>query len=315
METDSLLLTTSQAAGLLGVHESSMKRWANEGRLRLSKTDGGHRRILLEDLLAFARLERSDSPLLLLAPHEHEMAAAALACRERNHYQPLAELIIRLCDTRSPGYLLAVMKYLQVNCGIPLARTFDLGISEAMRRIGNEWASGSRTIAHEHRFTQKMLDAIHALRGVEPSSLQRQSPLALVGCAETCYHEVGAMFVRYLLEEAGWQTCYLGANVPFSEYASIQGDLGARLVAISFVPPCGNPEARRGVGILAGLYRESAPYYLALGGGGLEPGALRSMGSPFLALKVEKDTESFQIWARGKAREKGRAAGKARGNA
>lgn len=312
METEALLLTTSQAAGLLGVHESSMKRWANEGKLRLGKTDGGHRRILLEDLLAFARLERSDSPLLLLAPHEHELAAAALACQEREHFQPLAELIIRICDTRSPGYLMAVMKYLQVNCGIPLARTFDLGLSEAMRRIGDEWASGSRTIAHEHRFTQKVLDAIQGLRGVEPIPVRR-IPLALVGCAESCHHEVGAMFVRYLLEEAGWQTCYLGANVPFSEYASIQGDLGATLVAISFVPPCGNPEARRGIGILAGQYQEKAPYYLALGGGGLEPGALPSMGWPFLALKIEKDTESFQSWASGKAREKTRAAGKTQG--
>src|SRR3954451_23243331 len=99
MKIAPLLLTTSQAAGLLGVHESSMKRWANEGKMRLSKTEGGHRRILLEDLLAFARSERSDSPLLLLAPHEHELAAAALACQERKHFQPLAELIVRLCDT------------------------------------------------------------------------------------------------------------------------------------------------------------------------------------------------------------------------
>jgi hypothetical protein len=208
-----------------------------------------------------------------------------------------------------------MMRYLESHCGISLARCFDLGISEAMRRVGEEWASGTRSIAQEHRFTQKVVDAVYGLRNPEASAPKAKAPLALVGCAEGSFHEAGALFVRVLLEEAGWQVCYLGGNVPFTEYASIQADLKAKLVAISFVPPCSNPEARRGLGILAGQYREDAPYYLALGGSGLDAQTLQSKGLPFLSLKIERDTESFQAWARSKARERNKNADKLKGAA
>src|SRR6187549_3486938 len=98
MSKEITLLTSSQAAGLLEVHESSVKRWTNEGALRPIKTKGGHRRISLPGLIEFARAERADASLLGLAPFEVDMAKAALAARERNDFQPLAGLIVRLCD-------------------------------------------------------------------------------------------------------------------------------------------------------------------------------------------------------------------------
>src|SRR4051812_43863816 len=113
MDQDPTLLTSSQAAGLLEVHESSVKRWTNEGILTPIKTKGGHRRIPLPGLLAFARAERSDAALLGLAPFEEDVAKAALAARERNDFLPLADLIVRLCDTQPPGYLVRTFRYLE----------------------------------------------------------------------------------------------------------------------------------------------------------------------------------------------------------
>lgn len=298
MMQEPFLLTTSQVAGLLEVHESSVKRWANEGRIKPEKTSGGHRRISLAALVDFARAERPDAALLRLAPFEAEMARAALACRERNQFKPLADLIVRLCDTRPPGYLVAVLQYLEKVCGVPRSRSFDQGLSEALRRIGGEWAAGARSIAQEHRFTQKVLDAVHGLRVQAVGEADRRAPLALVGCSETCYHELGAMFVRLALEEAGWQVCYLGANVPFGEFGLIQAELGAKLVAVSFVPPCGNADVRRCLAVLAGMYSKAKPYYLAVGGGGVDARSLAGGRGPFLGVKAGNGVESFQVWAR-----------------
>lgn len=49
--------------------------------------------------------------------------------------------------------------------------------------------------------------------------------------------------------------CYLGSNLPFDEFAGIQADLGARLVAVSFVPPSGNADALRCLAALEARYR------------------------------------------------------------
>jgi hypothetical protein len=161
----------------------------------------------------------------------------------------------------------------------------------------------------EHRFTQKVLDALHGLLAArrvraEPSGILADGagPQALVGCAETCQHEIGAMFCRVALELDGWRVAYLGANVPFEEYATVREHLGAGLVCISFVPPVGNADARRCLKILSGAYRADSPYALALGGGALDPAALETEGLPFRAFKVHNGTESFLRWAGAKLR-------------
>lgn len=302
MATDFTLLTSSQAAQLLEVHESSVKRWTNEGALKPARTPGGHRRIPLPELLQFARAQRTEAALLRFSPFEQEMGRAALAARERNDFDPLASLIVKLVDTQPPGYLVRALRFMERACGVPLARSFDLGVGEAMRRVGGQWEKGLRTIAHEHRFTQKIMDSLYALRSPDADETKPDVPLALVGCADSCFHEIGAMFARLALESAGWRVIYLGGNVPFGEFAGLQAELDARLVAISFVPPTGNADAQRGVSILAGGYRPGKPYWLALGGGGLKPDLLDLKRTPFLGASAHRNIEALQDWARSKLR-------------
>ena len=293
-------LTTSQAAELLEAHESSIKRWCNEGFLKSHKTSGGHRRIGFDQLILFARKKLPEADLLGLSPFEAETAKAVLDCREHNNYQPLVNLILKMCVESYPEHLTLLIEYAKSVCRLPLVRLFDLGLGQALRRVGNEWAGGNQSIAHEHRLTQKVMDALHGHRRGGTPLPDSSAPLALVGCAESSYHEIGAMMARLTLEEAGWQVCYLGSNVPFSEYAGLQADLGAALVAISFIPPCGDTDARRCLAILSGMYRNEQPYFLALGGGGLQSNALEKGPWPFLDLKVVSDTETLQTWAKKK---------------
>ena len=46
-------LTTTSAARMAGVGASSIKRWADDGKLRTVRTPGGHRRLIRSDLVAF----------------------------------------------------------------------------------------------------------------------------------------------------------------------------------------------------------------------------------------------------------------------
>lgn len=308
-----MLLTTSQAASLLQVHESSVKRWTNDGLVSPAKTAGGHRRIAMGALLDLAREVRADSPLLRLQPHGVALAEATLACRELNDFGPMVDLVIRFSDHHPVHYLTDSLRYLAVAADLPIPRAFDVILAEALRRVGRQWEEGSRTVALEHRFTQKILDALHAFRaGTSPPE---NGPLAVIGCAETCQHEIGAMFCRVALEMEGWRTCYLGANVPFEEYAGIQASLDADLVCVSFVPPTANADARRCARILAGVYRPDRPYALALGGGALDAGFLEQGGWPFRACKVHGNVEGFVRWAGQKpsrrAMEPGSAGGRA----
>lgn len=57
-ENNETWLTLSEAAGLLAVHPTTLRRWANNGDIPTLVTPGGHRRFAATDLARFAR-ERS----------------------------------------------------------------------------------------------------------------------------------------------------------------------------------------------------------------------------------------------------------------
>jgi len=50
-------LSPKELAEAIGVSESSIKRWADGGRLAVQRTAGGHRRIPREEALRFLREE------------------------------------------------------------------------------------------------------------------------------------------------------------------------------------------------------------------------------------------------------------------
>lgn len=55
-------LALHQAAQLLGVNESTLRHWANQGKLRTFRTPGGHRRFAEDDLWGLIRQATTPSP-------------------------------------------------------------------------------------------------------------------------------------------------------------------------------------------------------------------------------------------------------------
>ena len=60
----SQLLSTSEAARIMGVGTTSVKRWADDGLLDCVRTAGGHRRFTRDSLDRFIRLQRHEEPIV-----------------------------------------------------------------------------------------------------------------------------------------------------------------------------------------------------------------------------------------------------------
>lgn len=77
MET--LLLTTEEVASALGVSKSTIKRWADEGKLLCYKTPGKHRKFSLENLQEFIKQYQYNidlSAVVLKLQHKNRLANA-----------------------------------------------------------------------------------------------------------------------------------------------------------------------------------------------------------------------------------------------
>ncbi len=55
-------LSLSEAAELLGVHPSTVRNWANDGRLPVHRTQGGHRRFRQSEVELWMQSQRVDGP-------------------------------------------------------------------------------------------------------------------------------------------------------------------------------------------------------------------------------------------------------------
>jgi excisionase family DNA binding protein len=180
-------LSTSEAARLAGVTPSTMKRWADEGRIVCERTAGGHRRFrrsALEEFTCGATAkgvvdEQLDSWLTDLVDASHHTVVSRLfALREETgSWSGVAD------DLR------------------PVLET-----------LGAAWATGKITIAEEHLASECLS---RALGQVGLSLPTRRSPKrALLATAQGERHEMGLRLAELCLRSRQWRSVWLGSNTP-----------------------------------------------------------------------------------------------------
>lgn len=97
-----------------------------------------------------------------------------------------------------------------------IATTVTSVIFRFLEKVGILWQTSRINPAHEHIVTniirQKIIAAIENL----PTALSTKK-VHLLFLPEDEYHELGLLFVYYLLKERGFPVLYLGANVPLKD--------------------------------------------------------------------------------------------------
>lgn len=294
-----LFLTTSEAGDLVGLHASSIKRLCDAGDLPHTSTEGGHRRIHLKDALDLARDRGNQTFLDPFAPYEGHVWSALRAAEEGGSFERIRSLAYSWLLMERHDLLRSLLRSTARRSGIPYPVFLDQVLREFMRDVGSGWREGRMGVAAEHEATEIVIDCLHGLReewSAGPDERSGGELVAVVGGLEKNRHDLGPLSIRLLLERAGWDVIYLGADVPLEEIAEIQILRGARLVCLSVGAVDGRAGAARALRLLALLYRPDHPYDLALGGeelsgSGWIPGSL-----PFESIGVFSGAREFEAW-------------------
>jgi len=293
-----LTLTSSETAELLQVHPSTVKRWCNDGELASEKTAGGHRRLHLEDVMAFARARDIATVLSPFEPYEPHVWSSLREIRQEGSFRRLHALSMSWVARGQLRRLGLLYDALARDPSVGLARFCDEGVRDLMARVGEAWARGQLRVGEEHLVSQVMYEVLVKFRSEvrddrAPTSNGVRRPVAVVGTMEGNQHHLGSMCVRILLELRGWEVFYLGPDVPIEDFGVVQRGRSAELVCISLAPPATVGEVARAVRVLAGLYDATQPYTLALGGsihGDLDPGLLQG---PFREVGIHDSVASL----------------------
>ena len=218
------LLTPKQAAKAIGVSESSIRRWCDQGRLNGERTAGGHRRIRLGSLVDFARQNG-----MQVTP------ASALSARTRGGRQAdESTLAVRIYEGLIRGDDLAVRGMIAdlVGEGRSLATICDRLLAPALSRIGHEWSEGRIDVYEEHRATQVVLELLTSTRDLTKVP-DEAAPIAICAALSKDIYSVATAMAALVLREVGWRSINLGPNTPAASICQAIAEVKPSLVALS----------------------------------------------------------------------------------
>lgn len=284
------LLSPKELAAAIGVSESSIKRWVDEGKIDAHRTAGGHRRIPLADAVRFLR----ESQQKLLHPALFGLPES-LAERDGDGAQWPAEAGERLHRLLEAGAAAAargllIRLYLE---GFSPAEICDGPLRFALGRIGHLWTASSMGIFVEHRATEICLHAVQQLRALVPE--KEGAPLALGGTPSPDTSQLPSLAAAVALAEIGFRAVNLGPDLPLAVLGDAALGLKPALVWVSISHP-GDEKALEEE--LTHLYEKTSQIGAALAVGGYSAPRCAALASRSRFLRGQSLAE-LMAFARG----------------
>ncbi|MBK8982631.1 MAG: helix-turn-helix domain-containing protein [Ignavibacteria bacterium] len=228
-----MILSSKKAAEFLNVNESTVKRWADNGKLKSFKTPGGHRKFKFEDLKKVSEENNYLTP---------DMSAYSISIKTFNEikdrdYGSLNKKFGKylLKGDTGASYDLIYLLYLDK---VPVAQIFDEVVKQSMENIGDLWSKGLLGIEDEHIASGALLSVIHRFENDITdkyySKSKKFNKTALCTGLENQLHDIGLLCVKITLKHLGWKVIYPGSNLPENSIINLLKIEKPDLLCLSF---------------------------------------------------------------------------------
>jgi MerR family transcriptional regulator, light-induced transcriptional regulator len=213
-----------EAADALGVHYQTAYLWVRRGSLPARKLGRGYE-VDDADVRALAERRRQGRPPgRRIGVRDWEAQAdqlyAAVTAGEETHARHWLD---------------------RLAAGVALIDLCEHVIAPALRRIGDDWASGRVTIAQEHR-ASAICERLIALHSGQPGGRPRGRAVVATPPGER--HGLPALMAAACLREDRWLVHHLATDLPVDEVTRLTAAVRADLVVFSSATPEGARSAR-----------------------------------------------------------------------
>jgi excisionase family DNA binding protein len=251
---ESRYLTTAEVARALGVGVTTVKRWVDDGILPAHRTPGGHRKLLMADVLRLAREGKfPQGDLSLLAA--------------RSGTPDLTQLCQDLTAALLAGHGAEVRRLLRgaYYAGTAPAALADEIVAPAMARLGDDWEHGRIDVLHEHRGSMQCAAAVQELSAQLTDRPAEHRPLAVGGGPEGDPYLLATLLIELVLLDLGWDVINLGPNTPLASFTRALREFRPRLWWLSASQLVDVPAFADGYGR---AFAEAEPHEVAVAIGG-----------------------------------------------
>ncbi|MET0650638.1 MAG: cobalamin B12-binding domain-containing protein [Pyrinomonadaceae bacterium] len=279
-------LTTRQLSRVWLVSEATIKRWADTGQLKSSRTVGGHRRFPLAEVMRF-QTERG-----LGATTGVAVASAPTATATAHAFDPeqAAELFFEAVRGGRAGEATALLLEAHM-LGVKLDLIFDAVVAPSLQRVGDLWYGEEMSVAEEHLATSTATRAIESL-AASTRRAGAKAGAAVCCAAEEEMHTLPVLCAQAVLEGAGWEVRNLGGHTPFFALAEYVEKQRPGLVCVSATLQRELEHNARDYAQLASAAR-ACDARVVLGGEGFRDRAVRARFPADLHAESFKDLSEF----------------------
>lgn len=252
------IISTRELAAAIGASESSLKRWADDGQIKVSRTAGGHRRITIGEAIRFVRA--TGAPLVkpeLLGLRDLSSETTSALSSDLPE-----ERLFKFLQAGKAREARALVLSLYLE-GMSVAEIADGSIRNAMERLGEIWKHDQAGICIEHLATDICIQAVEQLRLlVEP---QQTVAVAIGGAPPGDPYLLPSLVAATALAAEGWHAVNLGPDTPFDAMLRAVEVHHPRLVWVSISSIRDLADVHHGVSLLAERLSQRGAT-LALGG-------------------------------------------------
>lgn len=220
-------LSPRELARAIGVSESSLKRWADDGLIAATRTAGGHRRIARNEALRFIRQTGQQ----VLRPQVLGFAESQRIPLTSDGRQDPAEALYDALLRGSRGEALGLVQGWFL-AGRALAWIFDGPMAVAMKRIGQLWRCESDGVLLEHCATDLCIQAVTQLRLALPAE-PSEAPTAVGAALAGDPYLLPSLMAATVLQEMGFRAVNLGPQTPLPVVAAAALRHRAKLLWLS----------------------------------------------------------------------------------
>ncbi len=108
-------------------------------------------------------------------------------------------------------------------------------VDPIMNRVGQMWSEGTLRVADEHLATSVIRTFLGTLHSNNRAA--QGAPVLVATTPAGQWHEIGALLASLTAQSAGWNTLYMGPNLPAEEIAGAAIAHSASAVALSIIYP------------------------------------------------------------------------------
>lgn len=201
------LISPKQVAKAIGVSESSLKRWCDDGRIEATRTAGGHRKLAISSVLEFIKStgRELEEPEVLGLPAQTGLGTRSVSSAKKN----LAKYLLDGNETACRQIISSL--YLS---NVAVSTVCDEVICGAFAEIGEKWICEEIEIYQERRACEISSLILHEIRLLLPP-IKNNAPLALGGTIDDDPYTIATSMVELVLRDKGWNASSLGNFLPF----------------------------------------------------------------------------------------------------